>query len=74
MKLGTKSKQNEMFKYEATELPVIKYEDEIWFEAVAIATIFTQTNVTQFATMLTPKTRENCQNWCPNPNRTIHSV
>ena len=26
-----------VFKYEATELPVIKYEDEIWFKAVTVA-------------------------------------
>ena len=52
-----------MFKYEATELPVIKYEDEIWFKAVVVATILsTQTNVKRFATMLTLKTKENCQN------------
>ena len=33
-----------VFHYEATELPVIKYEDEIWFKAVAIATILNYTN------------------------------
>ena len=33
-----------VFKYEATELPVIKYEDQIWFKAVAIATILKYTN------------------------------
>ena len=33
-----------VFKYEATELPVIKYEDEIWFKAVATATILKCTN------------------------------
>ena len=33
-----------MFKYEATELPVIKYEDEIWSKAVAIATTLKYTN------------------------------
>ena len=33
-----------MFKYEATELPVIKYEDEIWFKAVVVATILKYTN------------------------------
>ena len=33
-----------VFKYGATELPVIKYEDEIWFKAVAIATILKYTN------------------------------
>ena len=31
-----------VFHYEATELPVIKYEDEIWFKAVA--TILKYTN------------------------------
>ena len=30
-----------VFKYEVTELPVIKYEDEIWFKAVVVATILT---------------------------------
>ena len=33
-----------VFKYEATELPVIKYEDEIWFKAVIVATILKYTN------------------------------
>ena len=33
-----------VFKYEATELPVIKYKDEIWFKAVAVVTILKYTN------------------------------
>ena len=33
-----------MFKYETTELQVIKYEDEIWFKAVVVATILKYTN------------------------------
>ena len=33
-----------VFKYEVTELPVIKYEDEIWFKAVVVATILKYTN------------------------------
>ena len=33
-----------VFKYEATELPVIKYEDEIWFKAVVVATILKYSN------------------------------
>ena len=33
-----------VFKYEATELPVIKYKDEIWFKAVVVATILKYTN------------------------------
>ena len=33
-----------VFKYEATELPVIKYENEIWFKAVIVATILKYTN------------------------------
>ena len=33
-----------VFKYESTELPVIKYEDEIWFKAVVVATILKYTN------------------------------
>ena len=33
-----------VFKYEATELPVIKYEDEIWFKAIVVATILKYTN------------------------------
>ena len=32
------------FHFEATELPVIKYENEIWFKAVAVATILKYTN------------------------------
>ena len=33
-----------VFKYEVNELPVIKYEDEIWFKAVVVATILKYTN------------------------------
>ena len=33
-----------VFKYEVTEVPVIKYEDEIWFKAVVVATILKYTN------------------------------
>ena len=33
-----------VFKYEVTELQVIKYEDEIWFKAVVVATILKYTN------------------------------
>ena len=33
-----------VFKYEVTELPAIKYEDEIWFKAVVVATILKYTN------------------------------
>ena len=33
-----------VFKYEATELPVIKYKDEVWFKAVVVATILKYTN------------------------------
>ena len=33
-----------VFKYEETELPIIKYRDEIWFKAVAVATIFRYKN------------------------------
>ena len=33
-----------VFKYEATELPVIKYEDEVWFKAVVVVTILKYTN------------------------------
>ena len=33
-----------MFKYEPTELPVIKCRDEIWFKAVVVATILKYAN------------------------------
>ena len=33
-----------VFKYEVTELTVIKYEDEIWFKAAVVATILKYTN------------------------------
>ena len=33
-----------VFKYEVPELPVIKYEDEIWFKAVVVATILKYKN------------------------------
>ena len=33
-----------VFHYEETEVPVIKYKDEIWFKAVAVATILRYKN------------------------------
>ena len=33
-----------VFKYEETELPIIKYKNEIWFKAVAVATILRYKN------------------------------
>ena len=33
-----------VFKYEETELPIIKYKDEIWFKAVAVATVLRYQN------------------------------
>ena len=33
-----------VFKYEETELSIIKYKDEIWFKAVAVATILRYKN------------------------------
>ena len=34
-----------VFKYEETELPIIKYKDEIWFKAVAVATVLRYKNI-----------------------------
>ena len=33
-----------VFKYEETDLPIIEYKDEIWFKAVAVATILRYKN------------------------------
>ena len=33
-----------MFRYEETDLPIIKYKDEIWIKAVAVATILRYKN------------------------------
>ena len=33
-----------VFKYKETELPIIKYKDEIWFKAVALATVLRYKN------------------------------
>ena len=33
-----------VFKYEETELPIIKYKDAIWFKAIAVATILRNKN------------------------------
>ena len=33
-----------VFKYKETDLPIIKYKDEIWFKAVAVATILRYKN------------------------------
>ena len=33
-----------VFKYDGIEVPVIKYKDEIWFKAVAVATILKYKN------------------------------
>ena len=33
-----------VFRYEETDLPIIKYKDEIWIKAVAVATILRYKN------------------------------
>ena len=33
-----------VFRYEETDLPIIKYKDEIWIKAVAVATILKYKN------------------------------
>ena len=33
-----------VFRYEETDLPIIKYRDEIWIKAVAVATILRYKN------------------------------
>ena len=33
-----------VFKYDGIEIPVIKYKDEIWIKAVAVATILKYKN------------------------------
>ena len=54
-----------VFRYEETDLPIIKYKDEIWFKGKT---------VTEIAIMLNLKTKENCQNWSLNPNRTKRTL
>ena len=67
-------KLEKVFKYEETELPIIKYNDEIWFKAVAVATILRYKNTMKsIRDHLDPEDKENCQNWGPNPNRTSRS-
>ena len=34
-----------VFRYEETDLPIIKYKDEIWIKAVAVATILRYKNI-----------------------------
>ena len=33
-----------VFRYEETDLPIIKYKDEVWIKAVAVATILKYKN------------------------------
>ena len=33
-----------VFRYEDTDLPIIKYKDEVWIKAVAVATILRYKN------------------------------
>ena len=64
-----------VFHYEETELPVIKYKDEIWVKADTVANILRYKNTMKsIRDMLTLKTKENCQNWVSNPNRTKRYV
>ena len=59
-----------VFKYEETELPIIKYKDEIWFKAVVVATILRYKNTMKsIRDHVDPEDKRNCQNWGPNPNR-----
>ena len=70
-----------VFKYEATELPVIKYEDEIWFKAVAVATILKYTNQRKaIRDHVDPKDKRdfilNCNHnvICNNPLSTVEEL
>ena len=61
-----------VFYYEETKLPVIKYKDEIWVKANTVANILEYKNTMKsIQDQLTLKTKENCQNWGPNPNITL---
>ena len=74
-----------VFKYEGTELPIIKYKDEIWFKAVAVATILRHKNIMKSIrdhvdpedkrklSELGPKSKHN-ETDPLNPNRTNRSV
>ena len=59
-----------VFRYKKTELLIIKYKDEIWIKAVAVATILRYKNTMKSI----HETKENCQNWGPSPNRTKRSA
>ena len=64
-----------VFKYKATELSVIKYEDEIWFKAVVVATILKYTNQRKaIRDHVDPEDKKNCQNWGSNTNGKNRSV
>ena len=62
-----------VFRYEQTDLPIIKYKDEIWFRGKAVAEILghaIQRKAIREHVDPVLKTKENCQNWDSNPNRT----
>ena len=60
-----------MFRYKETDLPIIKYKDEIWIKAVAVATILRYKNTMKsIRDLVDPEDKKNCQNCGPNPNRT----
>ena len=64
-----------VFHYEETWFPVSKFKDEIWFKAVAVATILRYKNTMKsIRDHADPETKENCQNWGPKPNRTKRSL
>ena len=53
-----------VFKYEGTELSVIKHEDDIWFRGKTIAEILGYSNpLNEIRKHVTLKTRAKYQNW-----------
>ena len=78
MRINTKYSMSiieKVFHYEETWVPVIKYKDEIWFKAVAVATILRYKNTMKsIRDHVCPEDKKNCQNCGPKPNRTKRTL
>ena len=64
-----------VFHYEETWVPVIKYKDEIWFKAVAVATILRYKNTMKsIRDHVEPEDKRKLSELGPKPNRTKRTL
>ena len=60
-----------VFRYEQTDLAIIRYKDETWFRGKSVAEILGYPIQRKaIREHVDSEDKRNCQNWDSNPNRT----